>query len=296
MSKRTGRVERAARANARRSSASSPARRARAAPTPTNFSTNWPGSRARPAPRSSSRRRRSARRRIPATLIGARQGRMARRGLRARPNASVIIFDNDLTPAQARNLETALRPPRHRSHRADPRHLRAARADARRPAPGRARAAAVPAAAAGRIERRAVAPRRRHRHPGPWRNQARNRSPAHPSSDAGAEGARSRWSRRRRGYLRDRRKRTDVPTVALVGYTNAGKTTLFNLLTGAAATGVARAVRHARSADAAREARRRAADAAVGYRRIHRPAAAPARRGVSRDARRGGVGRSARCT
>jgi GTP-binding protein HflX len=40
---------------------------------------------------------------------------------------------------------------------------------------------------------------------------------------------------RRRGYLRSRRKRADVPTVALVGYTNAGKTTLFNLLTGAAA-------------------------------------------------------------
>ena len=38
---------------------------------------------------------------------------------------------------------------------------------------------------------------------------------------------------RRRGYLRSRRKRADVPTVALVGYTNAGKTTLFNLLTGA---------------------------------------------------------------
>jgi len=40
---------------------------------------------------------------------------------------------------------------------------------------------------------------------------------------------------RRRGYLRSRRKRADVPTVALVGYTNAGKTTLFNLLTGASA-------------------------------------------------------------
>lgn len=40
---------------------------------------------------------------------------------------------------------------------------------------------------------------------------------------------------RRRGYLRARRKRSDVPTVALVGYTNAGKTTLFNLLTGAGA-------------------------------------------------------------
>jgi len=39
--------------------------------------------------------------------------------------------------------------------------------------------------------------------------------------------------KRRRGYLRARRRRTDVPVVALVGYTNAGKTTLFNQLTGA---------------------------------------------------------------
>jgi GTPase len=39
--------------------------------------------------------------------------------------------------------------------------------------------------------------------------------------------------KRRRGYLRARRRRSDVPIVALVGYTNAGKTTLFNLLTGA---------------------------------------------------------------
>jgi GTP-binding protein HflX len=37
--------------------------------------------------------------------------------------------------------------------------------------------------------------------------------------------------RRRRGRLRDRQKLGPVPTVALVGYTNAGKTTLFNLLT-----------------------------------------------------------------
>jgi GTP-binding protein HflX len=38
--------------------------------------------------------------------------------------------------------------------------------------------------------------------------------------------------RRRRSQLRERRQKTAVPIVALVGYTNAGKTTLFNSLTG----------------------------------------------------------------
>ena len=37
--------------------------------------------------------------------------------------------------------------------------------------------------------------------------------------------------RRRRSQLRERRHKGSVPTVALVGYTNAGKTTLFNTLT-----------------------------------------------------------------
>ena len=41
--------------------------------------------------------------------------------------------------------------------------------------------------------------------------------------------------RQRRAQLRERRRKAAVPTVALVGYTNAGKTTLFNALTGAAA-------------------------------------------------------------
>jgi GTP-binding protein HflX len=41
--------------------------------------------------------------------------------------------------------------------------------------------------------------------------------------------------RRRRAQLRERRHKAAVPTVALVGYTNAGKTTLFNALTGDAA-------------------------------------------------------------
>jgi GTP-binding protein HflX len=37
--------------------------------------------------------------------------------------------------------------------------------------------------------------------------------------------------RQRRAQLRERRQKSSVPTVALVGYTNAGKTTLFNVLT-----------------------------------------------------------------
>jgi len=37
--------------------------------------------------------------------------------------------------------------------------------------------------------------------------------------------------RKRRAQLRERRHKSSVPTVALVGYTNAGKTTLFNRLT-----------------------------------------------------------------
>src|SRR5204863_7921000 len=36
---------------------------------------------------------------------------------------------------------------------------------------------------------------------------------------------------RRRGQLRERRHKASVPRVALVGYTNAGKTTLFNVMT-----------------------------------------------------------------
>src|SRR4051812_13660248 len=41
--------------------------------------------------------------------------------------------------------------------------------------------------------------------------------------------------RQRRAQLRERRHKSSVPTVALVGYTNAGKTTLFNVLTRAGA-------------------------------------------------------------
>ena len=59
--------------------------------------------------------------------------------------------------------------------------------------------------------------------------------------------------RQRRRHSRARRQKASVPLVALVGYTNAGKTTLFNLLTKGIGGGVRRAVRHARPAGAAGE-------------------------------------------
>ena len=62
--------------------------------------------------------------------------------------------------------------------------------------------------------------------------------------------------RQRRAQLRERRHKASVPTVALVGYTNAGKTTLFNVLTGAERGGVERAVCDARPAGAAAAAAR----------------------------------------
>ena len=55
----------------------------------------------------------------------------------------MVIFDHDLTPAQARSRERLHRAEGPRPDHADPRHLRAARPEPRRQAAGRARAAEV---------------------------------------------------------------------------------------------------------------------------------------------------------
>ena len=92
--------------------------------------------------------------------------------------------------------------------------------------------------------------------------------------------------RRRRSQLRERRHKVDVPTVALVGYTNAGKTTLFNRLTHSNAEAsnalfvtLDPLVRRVDLPGPPRAAAER-------HGRIHRSAAAHAGRGVSRHARR----------
>ena len=48
----------------------------------------------------------------------------------------------------------------------------------------------------------------------------------------------------RRKLVRQKRKENEIPTVAMVGYTNVGKTTLLNALTGAAAVAETALLRH----------------------------------------------------
>ena len=143
-----------------------------------------------------------------------------------------VIFDNELSPAQLRNLETALeRKVLDRTQLILDIFARRARTREGKLQVELAQLQ-VPAAAAGRDRR----PRCR----GSAAASARG-APAKPSSRPTAGGSAIASAccrteidavRRRRTQLRERRQKAAVPTVALVGYTNAGKTTLFNLLTG----------------------------------------------------------------
>ena len=170
----------------------------------------------------------------PATLIGAGKAESLAEAAR-QADATVIIFDHDLTPAQARNLEQlcgrrvidrtelildifALRAQSREGQ------LQVELAQLQYLLPRLAGSSDALSRLGGGIGTRG---------PGETKLETDRRRIRHRIAGLKAEIA---LVRRRRGYLRDRRKRTNLPTVALVGYTNAGKTTLFNLLTGATAT------------------------------------------------------------
>ena len=97
--------------------------------------------------------------------------------------------------------------------------------------------------------------------------------------------------KRTRKLHRDSRKRVPYPIVALVGYTNAGKSTLFNRLTRAQRAVRRHAVRHARPDAARGRPAARRADHPVRHRRLHLGPADHAGRGVPRHAGRGDRGR-----
>jgi GTP-binding protein HflX len=145
--------------------------------------------------------------------------------------ADTVIFDNELSPAQLRNLEARLsRKVLDRTQlildifarRARTREgkLQVELAQLRYLMPRLVGAGTALSRLGGGIGTRG---------PGETKLETDRRRIRHRISSLGRE---IDAVRRRRGQLRERRHKEAVPTVALVGYTNAGKTTVFNRLTG----------------------------------------------------------------
>jgi GTPase len=146
-------------------------------------------------------------------------------------SADVVIFDNELSPAQLRNLEQALnRKVLDRTQlildifarRAQTREgkLQVELAQLKYLLPRLVGARTALSRLGGGIGTRG---------PGETKLETDRRRIRHRISTVSKD---IDVVRRRRTQLRERRQKTSVPTVALVGYTNAGKTTLFNVMTG----------------------------------------------------------------
>jgi GTP-binding protein HflX len=169
----------------------------------------------------------------PSTFIGA--GKLQTLGAScAETGADMVIFDNELTPAQLRNIEAAVgRKVLDRTQlildifarRARTREgkLQVELAQLKYLLPRLVGSGAALSRLGGGIGTRG---------PGETKletDRRRIRTRIHAISED------IEHVRKRRGQLRERRHKASVPTVALVGYTNAGKTTLFNVLTKAGA-------------------------------------------------------------
>ena len=98
--------------------------------------------------------------------------------------------------------------------------------------------------------------------------------------------------KRTRGLHREAREREALPVIALVGYTNAGKSTLFNRLTGAAVERARPAVRDPRSDHAAARPAVGPAGDPVRHGGLHRRPADRSGGGVPRHAGGGPHGRA----
>jgi GTPase len=165
----------------------------------------------------------------PATFLGA--GKAATLGAAcAEVDADIVIFDDELTPAQLRNIEEVV----HRKivdrtqlildifakrARTMEGKLQVELAQLKYLLPRLVGAGAAMSRLGGGIGTRG---------PGETKletDRRRIRARIHAIGDDIED------VRRRRAQLRERRHKASVSTVALVGYTNAGKTTLFNALT-----------------------------------------------------------------
>ena len=255
---------------------------------------------AAPAGRHGRRRRgrrassRSGRSRTPPPSSARARSRRSPPGMREL-DADLVIVDHDLSPSQARNLEKVVGGPGHRSHGADPRHLRAARATALAQAAGRAGADGVHAAAAEAAvdapEPRGGHGQGRHRPARPGREADRDRPAPRPHAHSRPEATSSRrWATTASGRRSAREKWF---TVCLVGYTNAGKSTLLRALTGADVFIQDRLFATLDTTTRAWEIAPGQARLPVRHRGVHPGPAAPPRLVLPRDARGGPAGRSA---